>query len=633
MKPLAIIITGVSGSGKTTIGKTLATALQFDFYDGDDFHPPANIAKMSAGIPLNDGDRIPWLSAINVHIRQSMTQRPLVLACSALKESYRQLIARDLPPRHIFWVHLQGNYEVIYNRMTSRAGHYMAPEMLRSQFDAYEQPSNGLIIDINEDIQQIIQQVMSNIISHKSEVGLIGMGVMGTSLARNIANKGFRISLYNQHAAPHEVHVALRATETYDELRAALPFDDLTDFIASLHTPRKIILMVSAGKAVDAVLEQLRPLLAAGDIIIDGGNSHYQETEKRQAALEAKGIIWLGAGISGGEAGALHGPAIMPGGSREGFEQVKDILYAIAAKNQEQEICCAYVGGGGAGHFVKMVHNGIEYAEMQLIAEIYSYLRYEQNKTPAQIAELFSAWNEGDAESYLLGITVPILQFKDSDGQPLIDKIADVAGNKGTGSWTTIAACELGVPTPSMTEALFARYISAFKKQRTAYNDLYHITTQPVQIDESNLFAIYLFSRIMNHQQGLQLIQAASEAHNWQIDLSSLLTIWTDGCIIRSKLLHIIRHELAAHHNDIMQHPYVQAFIQQHIEHINNAVARMAMSAQAFPVITAALVGFKQLITDRMNTYLIQAQRDYFGAHRYQRTDDPDGKMWHTTWE
>ncbi len=640
MNGKSIIITGVSGSGKTTIGKALAAALQLDFYDADAFHSAANIAKMQGGIPLDDTDRIPWLEAINQHIRQVGATRPMVLACSALKTQYRRILTQHIPPDDIMWVHLQGDYDIIYDRLIKRTEHYMSAAMLRSQFDTYEPPEDGLLISIHQDITNIIQQIISAMNSQTAtqqhvcvaDVGLIGLGVMGTSLARNIAQKGFSVALYNRHLPPREVQVAHKVVEQYAELQQAYPFDHLPDFIQSLQKPRKIILLISAGEAVDDIITQLSPLLDAGDIIVDGGNSHYQDTERRQKQLIIKGIALIGTGVSGGEAGALESPSIMPGGSETAFNNIQVILQAIAAKNEQGEICCNYMGTGGAGHFIKMVHNGIEYAEMQLIAEIYSYCRYQQGQTLQEIADLFTQWNREDTESYLLQITSSILKHKDSDGLPLIDKIADVAANKGTGSWTTIAACEAGVPIPAIAEALFARYTSAWKAERTQYHKMYKINHHDINITPNALWQAYMFARIMNHHQGLALIQRVSAEQGWGTDLAAALTNWTSGCIIRSQLLHIIKNGLSDYDYDVMRHPYVQSFLQEHINAIHETIINMIAAPQALPVLSACLAYFKQLITLRSNAYLIQAQRDYFGAHTYQRVDDPDHKSYHTNW-
>jgi 6-phosphogluconate dehydrogenase len=632
IKNNAIIVTGVAGSGKTSVGSALAVRLGASFYDGDEFHPESNITKMSSGIPLSDEDRLPWLNTINQFVNQKLPSTSVVITCSALKEVYRKILAADIDPSLLTWVHLQGDFEVIHQRIRERAGHFMTANMLRSQVDTYEMPTYGIHVDINQDLNQIVRHIISEMKIAVSEVGLIGLGVMGTSLARNIAGKGFTISLFNRHVAGKEEGIAKKMTETYKELSQSMPFDELQKFVLSLRSPRKIILMVNAGQAVDDVVLKLLPLLDAGDVIVDGGNSHYKDTASRQKNLAEQKIHFVGAGVSGGEEGALLGPSIMPGGSRTGYDVVKDILLAIAARNEQDEVCCDYIGDSGAGHFVKMVHNGIEYAEMQLIAEFYDHLRHDQKKKPEEIATIFERWNQGTAHSYLLTITIDILRFKDSDGLPLLDKISDVAGNKGTGGWTAIAASELGVPVPAMAEALFSRYLSAFKSDRTRYAALYGKKDGAVFIDADNLLNTFMFCRLMNHDQGLKLIKEASENFNWKIDTSVLLKIWSGGCIIRSSLLAILRKGWKDIHSDVLQHPYSTGLIGDHLSAIKDTVSKLALSDRAYPVATSGLDYFKSLTSSRTNAYMIQAQRDYFGAHTYKRTDDASGNSHHTKW-
>jgi 6-phosphogluconate dehydrogenase len=556
----------------------------------------------------------------------------LILACSALKEKYRKLLSADIDPSFITWVHLQGDYNIIYRRMSERRGHFMNADMLRSQFETYEKPEYGLLLNIDQNLDQIMKQIVSSIEISKSEVGLIGLGVMGTSLARNISRNGFSLSIYNRHLEGIEEGVAKKMVEQFPELQHSKPFDDLEKFVASLALPRKIILMINAGKSVDDVIGNLLPFLQAGDVIVDGGNSHYRDTGSREKKLIESGVHFVGTGVSGGAEGALLGPSIMPGGSEQGFEMVKDVLLSIAARNDLNEICCDYIGDGGAGHFVKMVHNGIEYAEMQLIAEFYSHFRYDQQKDTEEIAYIFEDWNRGDASSYLLGITIDILRRKDADGLPLIDKISDEAGNKGTGSWTTISASELGVPVPAMTEALFSRYLSSFKTERNRYADIYDNEETQVFILGENLLHTYMFSRIMNHYQGIKLIKEASNNFEWQINTEALLRIWSGGCIIRSSLLSILRNEWLKCHADILEHTYTRNLINSRIIEIKETISKMSLSVRAYPVTSSCLDYFKGLISSRSNANMIQAQRDYFGAHTYKRTDDPSGKAYHTNW-
>ncbi len=664
MLHVAIIITGVSGSGKTTIGKMLARQTGLRFFDADHFHSEDNIQKMRIGTALNDEDRKPWLQALRAMIHSKLSHENIILACSALKQEYRNFLEEGLEGTNFCWIHLQGDFETIARRLAQREGHFMSPDLLRSQFDLYEVPKTGLFISVKKEPGNIIKQIISylyaqypnimvninpdsnsNAGSHLpklsylseekniSQVGLAGLGVMGISLARNIAGKGFTLSLYNRRVSDKEEEVARKAVEKHTELSDALPFEDLKAFAASLQKPRKIILMVNAGKPVDEVIEKLIPELDAGDVIIDGGNSFYKDTVVRMTLLHSHGIHFIGSGISGGEEGALNGPSVMPGGSKAGFEITKEILYALAARNEKKEICCAYIGDGGAGHFVKMVHNGIEYAEMQIIAEVYSHLRFDLGITVNEIAQRFKSWQNYEADSYLLGITCDILNFYDADGELLLDKIQDAAGNKGTGSWTTITACELGVAVPLISAALFARYLSSYKAERLKYQTIYQPSSQPLSTNEEAIYALFMFARILNHYQGLQLIQEASKLYQWNIDLNALLRTWSGGCIIRSKLLEIFRDGLKGGTSDILKMPFVTQFIDKHLDEIKKLTGTLALSQLPYPVLSASLDYFKYLTNAESNANLIQAQRDYFGAHRYQIKNDVSGQTHHTQWQ
>jgi 6-phosphogluconate dehydrogenase len=466
-----------------------------------------------------------------------------------------------------------------------------------------------------------------------SSVGLIGIGVMGTSLSRNIASKGFNLSIYNRYLQGQEEGIAELAVKRFVELRDARPFENLETFIDSIQIPRKIMIMVNAGKAVDAVIDELLPGLQAGDVLIDGGNSHYSDTVRREQMLRLKGVHFVGAGISGGEEGALHGPAIMPGGSREGYGVVKELLDAIAARNTKGEVCCQYIGEEGSGHFVKMVHNGIEYAEMALIAEVYTYLRYGTGMPVADVARLFESWNKGDTASYLLEITIDILRYHDEDGGLLLDKILDQAGNKGTGSWTSVAAAELGVAAPSLTAALYARYVSAEHAQRQQYASVYAMDYEAQQPDLLALQMAYQLCRLMHHHQGFSLIRAASDAHRWKVDMASLLTIWSGGCIIRSVLLGLLKEGWNDAGGDVLMHSYTRSLAAGYFTQIQTAILKVGGSVAASPVMMAGLQYFKQCTEARSNAYMIQAQRDYFGAHSFILTADPLKVSRHVDWK
>ncbi len=622
-----IILTGVSGSGKTTLGKALAARIHFDFIDADDFHPKENIEKMKNNIHLVDEDRWPWLDSINNYIT-SLDNPQIVLACSALKEVYRDRLAQGILSKKIQWFHLQGPFSVIEERLATRAGHFMHTSLLQSQFDIYEKPAYGHFLDIGLSQEENIEHMITEL--KKSFVGVIGMGVMGTSLARNIAAKGYSISIFNRHVAGKEVEIAQKTKAQHPELINAIPFDDLEKFVSSLSAPKKIILMVNAGAAIDEITHQLLPFLDAGDVILDGGNSLYKDSEIREKYLSQKGIHFVGCGISGGEEGALLGPAIMPGGSFDGYLILKDLLEDISAKNQAGNPCCTYIGKGGSGHFVKMVHNGIEYAEMQLIADMYSHLRWDQNKKIDEIKNIFKEWCHLDP-SYLLEITIDILDKKAEDGTPILDKIRDSAQNKGTGGWTTQAACDLGAPIPSITESLYARYFSSDKNERVSLSAKYIKPTVSVIIDLESLRSTFLFCRIMNHVQGLEMIKHASDKYSWHIDIKGLLQTWSSGCIIRSSLLERIDEDLIdqAH---ILHATWIVDFINQNWQDIQKTVSILAQSHQPYAVIFASIQYFKHITQENSNANMIQAQRDYFGAHTYQRIDAEDDQFFHTQW-
>lgn len=632
MKHTIYMITGVAGSGKTTIGKALANSLSVSFFDGDDFHTRENVEKMSAGKPLTDADRWPWLRAIHDFAQSQLSEgRSAVFCCSALKQTYRDVLSEGFESSEWVWVHLVGDYETILSRMQQRTDHFMPESLLRSQFETYEKPDSGIILNVDQPVQDMVDQIIGARDMGKSHAGLIGLGVMGTSLARNIASKGFTLSIYNREVIDLEESVAQKAKEKFSELSECLAFNQLEEFVASLESPRKIFVMVNAGPAVDAVIADLKPLLQDGDLVIDLGNSHFQDSLRRENQLAGDGILFLGTGVSGGEEGALKGPAIMPGGNEVAFEAVKDILFAIAAKNDRNEACCQYVGAGGSGHFVKMVHNGIEYAEMQLIAELYAYLRFGMGKDVASVADIFEQWQKGINASYLLEISCKILRTYEGD-ELVLDQILDSAGNKGTGSWTTITACELGVPIPTITAALFARYQSSFHGQRTRFSSLFRLGASISQTSIQALENLLYIGRLVNHHQGFDLIAQASHKYNWKISLVNLSIIWSNGCIIRSELLKGIRQGFESGSPDVLSSPFMHKFLVDQFENANNAMMQINAGNLAYPCLNSAMDYFKCLTTKESNANLIQAQRDYFGAHTYQLKTDPEGKAVHFLW-
>lgn len=620
-----IFIMGVSGSGKTTVGKLLSEQTGLPFFDADDFHSTANVEKMKAGIPLTDADRAAWLQSLNQLAKDHQTTGVLI-ACSALKEIYRQQLADGL--QYAQWVYLKGSYALIHERMLQRPHHYFSAAMLQSQFDILEEPSNAWVFDVQEEPNRITESILKHFVM-QSDFGIIGLGVMGKSLALNMAGKGVKLSLYNRYVKGQEEKVAEQFISHNSILKEAKAFEDLSAFVQSLAMPRKILLMVNAGAAVDAVVEELKPLLSKGDIIIDGGNSFYKDTERRMKELLPFGIHFIGAGISGGEEGALKGPSIMPGGDAPAYSEVQPILESIAAKDKNGKPCCAYISNGGSGHFVKMVHNAIEYAEMQLLSEVYDVMRNGLQLSPDGIAAVFQQWNEKELNSYLLEITIDILQTKEGEDW-LLDKILDTGSSKGTGSWAVATAAELGVPAGMMTSALYARYLSAQKQTRVEAAAVFGTSHSSVSISTEQLQQAYALARIINHVQGFEFIKAAALKYQWSINCSELARIWTNGCIIRSTLMEQLVTIVSA--DKILLHPFITTAIQQQLHSLTETVTASLQRSIAVPALSEALNYIHAISTANSAMNLIQAQRDYFGAHTYQRTDDASGKAYHYQW-
>jgi len=619
---------GVSGAGKTTIGKLLSEKTGLPFFDGDDFHPAANKEKMKAGIALNDEDRKDWLAAINKIAREESVKKGAVIACSALKERYRKILSEGIAGG-IHWIFLDGGYDVIERRMKARAGHYMPASLLQSQFDTLEPPAEAIAINIEQSPDEIVTSILKKM-EPPSQIGLAGLGVMGKSIARNLSSKGFSLSLYNRFEPGKEEEVAKKFIAGY-QLPAARSFEDIAAFADSLQTPRKIILMVSAGKAVDETIARLLPCLSPGDIIIDGGNSHYKDTDRRIQELREKKIHFLGAGISGGEEGALLGPSVMPGGDESAYNEVKPFLEAMAAKDKNGKSCCSYIGSGGSGHFVKMVHNGIEYAEMQLLAEVYHIFRVGLKKDAGEIADIFETWKNEDVNSYLLEITIDILR-KQEEGGWLIDKILDVAGGKGTGIWAAQVAAELAVPATLMTEALFARNLSAYKEERMKAAKLFSEEKAEMNVSTGEVMNAYRLARIINHQQGFELLKAASDAYWWKLNRSEIARIWTAGCIIRSELMELLTLILSQEKNILLHEGLTETIIDDR-DYLESIVCEAIAAKIPVPVFSSALHYLNGFLSEHLPANLLQAQRDYFGAHTYRRTDDALGRPHHTEWK
>ena len=622
---MLIVVMGVSGSGKTTIGKMLANKLNLSYYDADDFHPPSNISKMKNGIALNDDDRQPWLKNLSLAMKEWEHAGGAVLSCSALKEKYREVFNETINDIH--WVYLNGEFDLIRGRMEKRSGHYMKSDLLKSQFDTLEVPNYGFHVSIADEPELIIKKIMHKLNqSEKSFFGIIGLGVMGQSLALNIADHHFSLSVFNRKTEGEEKIVENFLKKTKG--KQIKGFTEMTDFVNSLESPRKILMMIKAGKALDDVIALLIPHLSKGDILIDGGNSHFSDTSKRIDYLKSKGVFFVGTGISGGEEGARNGPSIMPGGSKEGYAQIAGVLESISAKDKSNEPCCGYIGPDGAGHFVKMIHNGMEYAEMQFLAEIYGLLR--SGMTNDEISAVFREWQKGELSSYLLDISAKILKKKEGN-KYLLDLVLDQAGNKGTGCWSSIAALEMGQPTTVMTSALFARYLSSFKNDRSTLA-LKIDNLPPHEIpDLDQLKNAYLFVKWINHQQGFALIKAYSEEKKWQLNLSEIARIWTNGCIIKSALMEkCVDHFKSA--EDLFEIDEITDLLRSKESSVRDILFFGLAKRISLNSISTAYDYWITMTTKQSTANMIQAQRDFFGAHTYQRIDKPEGQFFHSNW-
>ena len=627
MSNSVIFVMGVSGCGKSTIGKLLAQKLNIPFFDGDDFHPETNIKKMCSGKPLNDDDRQGWLETLNNLAKEQLTTNSCIIVCSALKEKYRTILNEGIQ-NNSEWVFLEGSFKQILDRINKRENHFMSSNLLKSQFKILEEPKNAIKIDVNLTPNAIVKMIKKEL-TVKSQFGLFGLGVMGKSLSRNLANKDFKISLFNRHVEKVEVDVAKNFKEQYSELSNAAAFDDIAAFVNSLQTPRKIMLMVNAGKTIDYVIEDLLPHLSENDILIDGGNSNYKKTKERNVYLKTKGIHFIGTGVSGGEEGALKGPSIMPSGDKEAYKQVQPYLEKISAKDKNDLPCCTYIGPEGSGQFIKMVHNGVEYVEMQLLAEVATILK-AIGQNPDEISTTLESWKD-TASSYLLEITTAI--FKKKEGNDwLVNKILDKAGNKGTGNWTTIASAEFGVPSTLIASALFSRYVSFYKEERILLSKSFvaHSNSE-LNITTNDVLEAYQFARIINHYQGFKLIIEASNKSAWNLNISEIARIWTNGCIIRSTLMEDLVDVFKETTNILTDVELIEK-VNQFKPSAKKVISQCVLNDLTTPALSEAIQFLNGITTEYASANVIQAQRDYFGSHTYQRLDDPSGKSHHTNW-
>ncbi len=467
----------------------------------------------------------------------------------------------------------------------------------------------------------------------KADMGLIGLAVMGQNLVLNMADHGFTVAVYNRTVSKVDEFINGSAKGS-----SVIGAHSIEELVSQLKKPRRVMLLVKAGQAVDQFIDQLLPHLEPGDIIIDGGNSNYNDSIRRTEYVESKGLLFVGAGVSGGEEGARHGPSIMPGGSPAAWPHVKPIFQAVAAKVEDGSPCCDWVGQTGAGHFVKMVHNGIEYGDMQLIGESYHLLKEVLGLSADEMHQVFAEWNRGKLDSYLIEITRDILAFKDEDGQPLVEKILDAAGQKGTGKWTVISSLDMGIPLTLIGEAVMARSLSALKEERAAASKVLSGPMPTFTGDKAAFIndlreALYA-SKIISYTQGYMLMRAAASEYNWNLNYGGIALMWRGGCIIRSVFLGKIKEAFDQNPEltNLLLDPYFREQVEAAQASWRRVVAKAVELGIPVPAMSSALAFFDGYRRERLPANLLQAQRDYFGAHTYERVDRPRGQFFHTNW-
>jgi len=466
-----------------------------------------------------------------------------------------------------------------------------------------------------------------------ADIGLIGLAVMGENLVLNMESKGFTVGVFNRTVARVDEFIAGRGAG-----KNFIGAHSIEELCASLEKPRKVMMLVKAGKPVDDFIELIIPHLEAGDIIIDGGNSHYPDTIRRTKYVESKGLLFIGTGVSGGEEGALLGPSMMPGGSPAAWPAVKEIFQAVSAKVEDGTPCCDWVGEGGAGHFVKMVHNGIEYGDMQIICEAYQLMKELLGLSADEMHEVFKEWNKGDLDSYLIEITRDILGFKDEKGEPLVEKILDTAGQKGTGKWTAVTALDFGIPLTLIGESVFARCLSAQKDMRVLASKALQGPKANFTGDKkqmiSDLKDALFGAKIISYAQGYNLMMEAANEYKWNLNYGGIALMWRGGCIIRSIFLADIKKAFDTNPRleNLLLDPHFKDIVEKAQAGWRRVCATALTNGVPVPALTSALCYFDGLRSERLPANLLQAQRDYFGAHTYERIDQPRGKFFHTNW-
>ncbi|WP_213357787.1 decarboxylating NADP(+)-dependent phosphogluconate dehydrogenase [Chlamydiifrater phoenicopteri] len=467
-----------------------------------------------------------------------------------------------------------------------------------------------------------------------SDIGLIGLAVMGKNLVLNMRDHGFSVSVYNR--SQEKTQEFLQEPEVLGSTIRG--FYSLQDFISSLERPRKVLLMIKSGDPVDRTIDAMLPFLEKGDIIIDGGNSYFLDSERRYKYLQDKGILFVGAGISGGEEGARFGPSIMPGGDFRAWKSIEPIFLSIAAKSQDGKPCCSWIGSGGAGHYVKMVHNGIEYGDMQLISELYGLMRDYVGMSSEEIALTFSDWNKQELESFLVRITSEVLKAKNENNQPIIDSILDVAGQKGTGKWTALEALQMDVPLSLITGSVFSRYLSGMKEERVEAHKLFQKSKVEFSGSKKDFlqdcFQALYASKIISYSQGFSLLKQASMKFDWNLDLGEISLIWRGGCIIQSVFLQDIKDAFVSDPNlsSLVVAPFFVKALAFADKGWRRVVSSAVLAGVSIPCLSEAIAYFDGYTTAKSSINLIQGLRDYFGAHSYERTDRPRGEFYHTDW-